>query len=99
MGIVEGGPEEEGRFGGNTAFDGGDAALSGPGRIVEFLRQVPVMLAARRVRVGRPGLEVVTPVGQPVGFQPERVVLSGMAFVGVVAGEFDMVEAVPGAGE
>ena len=95
MWIVEAAPEEEGFIVVDAALDCGDGAFSGPDGVVARLGQVPGVFAFGRAGIGRPGLEVILPVGQAVFLHPDAVVLAGVGFVGVVTGDFDMLKAVP----
>ena len=104
MRVEEAGPEEEGLVLLHALLDVGNRALADPVGVVELLGQIPVQRVAHVVgagvlvvRIGRPLLEIVAPVGQPLLLHPERVVLAGVRLVGVHARRLHMVEAVPGA--
>ena len=95
MGIVEAAPKEEGLASGGAALYGCDRTLSGPDRVVVLFRQVPGVFPFGCSGVGRPGLEEILPVGQPVFLHPDAVMLAGVGFVGVVARHLYMFKAVP----
>ena len=104
VGIEEAGPEKEGLLLVDTAFHVGDGAFADPVAVVEFLRQIPgegvahvVGAGILVIRIGRPLLEVVVPVGEALLLHPDGVVLAGMGLIGVHTRRLDVVEAVPGA--
>ena len=101
--IVVAGPYEERPALAGCSLDLCYGPLARPSRVVELLRQRPAPVLADEVlaplglrRLRWPGLEVVLPVGQAVGFHPDPVVLPGVGLIGVVAGQLDVLEAVPG---
>ncbi len=102
VGVEEARPQEKWLTLRCAALDIGHRALAHPmGRVV-LLGQVPGQAVAQVIRpavlgigLRRPGIKIVSPVGQPFFFQPERIVLAGVRFVGVHARRFHMVEAVP----
>ena len=97
--IEEAGPDEKWGLISLGEIHPGVGALGDPGILMVFLRQIPVM-DLRRIRGLAEAeatplvLEIILPVGQAFLLHPERVMLADMAFVGMVAGQFDMLESV-----
>ncbi len=96
MRIVERRPVEERLPLPHRALDIGDGALAGPRRVMQLLGQIPGVLTLRLIRIGRPGLEVIHPVLQPLLLHPDRVMLPDEVLVTMHAGGLDVIEAVPG---
>ena len=92
--VVEVGHDEEWPAVVVGVFDVCDGALGGPGGVVEFLGEVPLVPSGFFLGVGRPLAEVVAPVGEPLLFHPQGVVGAGHVFVGVAAGGFEVLEPV-----
>ena len=92
MGIEEARPEQEPLPALGVAVQQVARALGDPGAVVERLRDLPGSPLAVIGAGGR--AEVVAPVAQSLLLHPERVVLADVRFVGVIAGQLDVLEAV-----
>ena len=86
------GPQEEGLVFGGKLVDEGVRALGNPRVVVVLLGDVPVTVLAF-AGTGRLA-EALPPVLEALFLHPDRVVLADVGLIGVVAGEFEVIEAV-----
>ena len=97
MRIKEARPKEKGLILRLILRDERVTAFGDPVVIVEFFGNWPFSAlcpdVARRLQV------IIAPVAQAFFFHPQRVMLPDMGFIGVVAGELDVIETIKGTGE
>ena len=80
---------------GNVPVYGLNGALRRPGCVVQFLRQIPMVLTAYFFIAGRPALKIVAPLGKAMLLHPDRIVLPDMRLIGMHPSGFNILKAIP----